>query len=135
MSVKNSNSYIRTIVVMFIVAVAGSVMLEYLRSDKDNTTLIVQIFVLAGIIVTGIQSRETARLAAEAAVEAQRAAVIAEETKEQTKETHRLFNGEFEQWKEKFLQLEFAKGKEKGAELADARTDKLAEQKDVPLQE
>lgn len=103
---KSSNApYLWVVVSVFFIAVVGAISLEYLRPDKDNSALLIQIFGLAVLIIpvvmTFIQSRET----------------------------HRAVNSDLARWIDDAVQRAFAEGEKSGSIQANKRTDMLEEQK------
>lgn len=93
--------YLVVVVLMFLISVTGAVTIEYLRPDKDNSALLIQIFGFATMITPVIM------------------------TFMQTRETHKMVNSDLAKWIDTAIQRAFIEGEKKGMEKANARTDKL----------
>jgi uncharacterized membrane protein len=108
-----SPQYIIAVVAMFLIAVIGSVTIEVLRPDKDNSILIA--------LILGFVSTTTPAIMA---------FMQAREAKEQTKETHMLINSRLTEWMESARKESFSAGVEQGRTDANQRTDDLKNAED-----
>lgn len=123
MKLNGNAPYLIAVVVMFAIAVAGTVTLEVLNPDKDNTILTAVIIAVVTSSTPGILSF----------MKSQENSVKVDKAVAKVEEVHTLVNSKMEVLLEKTSLLAKAEGERIGREEADARTDKLTGSAASPL--